>query len=520
MKKVLALLLAVALVLGLAACGSSGSGNPASGGNADKVYNIRMQIVVFGREFPGLSDVEAAINAITEPEIGATVTIEPVNAWDLSTTSSLQITSNEKLDLMIVLPLGSAMDALTNYTSKNMLLPLDELYAEYGKDIAANIGELEKLGYVGDTLYGISAQVKAGSGQGMAVISSRMQELGFDFQEGQAYTLDDLDPMFEAFKAKYGDGYYPIAMIADADPFHNVCAVDTLGGTTASGVLMDGGLGEMKVVNEYATQEYHDWVVRAHDYYTKGWINPDVTTISESWPTLLSAGNYLGALTGFAGDDAMDAALSWENQVGEDLTYIKLIPDFATSTAADYALFSIPVTCENPEKTMQFLNLMFQERELGNDIATLLGCGIEGKSYVVKEALGGTKAIIDYPEGVDGMSVPYTQQVPIYGHQFSIPMYAPLTADFYPLNENYNQSIADAGRYSKAFGYVFNASDYSTQISAINDVINQYRPLLSLGAASDTEKTLSDFLSALETAGINDVVAANQQQLDAWIALQ
>ena len=185
-----------------------------------------------------------------------------------------------------------------------------------------------------------------------------------------------------------------------------------------------------------------------------------MTTISESWPTLLSAGNYLGALTGFAGDDAMDAALSWEGTVGEDLTYIKLIPDFATSTAADYALFSIPVTCENPEKTMQFLNLMFQERELGNDIATLLGCGIEGQSYVVKEALGGTKAIIDYPEGVDAMSVPYTQQVPIYGHQFSIPMYAPLTADFYPLNENYNQSIADAGRYSKAFSYVFNASDY------------------------------------------------------------
>lgn len=135
-KKIISFLLIAAMTFGLTACGS-GNGNEGAAGTSDtadasgttdtgaasaaddgSTYNIKMQIATFGQEFPGLADVEAAIAAITEPEIGVTVTLEPVAAWDLPTTSSLAITSNEVIDLICILPMGSSMDSVSNYSSK------------------------------------------------------------------------------------------------------------------------------------------------------------------------------------------------------------------------------------------------------------------------------------------------------------------------------------------------------------------------------------------------------------------
>lgn len=79
-KKWVSVLLTAAMSLSLVACGSSPEERTESNSKEDETFNIKMQIVTFGQEFPGLADVEAAINEITEPEIGATVTLDPIAA--------------------------------------------------------------------------------------------------------------------------------------------------------------------------------------------------------------------------------------------------------------------------------------------------------------------------------------------------------------------------------------------------------------------------------------------------------
>ena len=113
-KKIVSTMLATAMTLGMTA----GTAVPAM---AEDTFNLKMQIVTFGQEFPGLADVENAINAVTEPEIGVTVTLDPIAAWDLPSTSALAITSNEEIDLMSILPMGSNMDSISNYSTKNFL---------------------------------------------------------------------------------------------------------------------------------------------------------------------------------------------------------------------------------------------------------------------------------------------------------------------------------------------------------------------------------------------------------------
>lgn len=528
-KKIISCLLIAAMALGITACGSGSDNTGTSGGgetdtagdttqaaetsNDGETYNIKMQIVSFGEEFSGLADVEAAISAITEPEIGVTVTLEPVAAWDLPSTSSLAITSNEVIDLMSILPLSSNMDSISNYSSKNMLLPLGDLYAEYGKDIAASIGNLEEIGYVGDTLYAIPANYYAGHGVSFVALTSELDALGFSFDEDKIYTIEDIEEVMAAYQAAKGDGYYAIAGFADAELANNLCPTDDLG-DQAIGSLMGGGLDNTTVVNRFATDEYRAAYDKVREWYNAGYINPDVISITDTWPALLQTERYLGTFTATS-DSGLEAILSNEQSVGQDVTVIRFVEDYATTTTASFGLWAIPVTCGNPEKTMQFLNMMYQDRELSDNVAALLSNGIEGVSYQVVETLDDGRVIVDYPEGVNATNVPYTGTVPVYGDALRTPKKVPVDAEMFDRIIDYNNTV----KYSKAFGYSFDSSAYASQISNIKNVIQTYNTQLTWGTV-DVDTVLPQFLSELEAAGINEVIAANQEQLNAWLAEQ
>lgn len=505
-KKLVSSILTASMVLGMTA----GTAVPAM---ADDTFNLKMQIVTFGQEFSGLGDVEAAINAVTEPEIGVTVTLDPIAAWDLPSTSALAITSNEEIDLMCILPMGSNMDSISNYSSKNMLLPLDDLYAEYGTDIQSVIGDLDKLGYVGGTLYAIPANYYAGNGSSFVALTSELDALGYSFDENQIYTLEEIEEVMAAYKEAKGDGYYAIAGYADGDIMPQLCPTDDLG-DPAIGSLMGGGLENTTVVNRFATDEYRAAYDKVRGYFNNGYINPDVISITDTWPTLLQTGHYLGAFIG-TNSSGLDGILVNEQSIGQDLTIIRFVEDYATTSKASYGLWAIPVTSGNPEKTMQFLNMLYQDRELSENVAAMLSCGLEGKTYQIVETLDDGRIIVDYVDGVDRTTSPYGGQVPIYGDELRTPKYTPIDAEMFDDISNYNSTL----KYSKAFGYSFDSYYFASQISAINNVLQTYRAQLAWGTV-DVDSVLPQFISELEAAGINEVIEENQKQLDAWLAEQ
>lgn len=515
MRKIMALVLMILIVFGLCSCGKNKEEATQNRNSKDEsfgedVYNVVMQIVTFGQDYPGLFAVEAEINEITVPEIGVSVTLVPVEGWNLAYTSAQQISSGNKLDLMCILSMGSGMDNVGNYAGRNLLLPLDELYDLYGKDIDQCIGELKQLGYYGESLYGVPVNYLAGAGGGYMVRTDLMQELGFAFEEGQLYTVEDLEPMFEAYQEAYGVDHYAIA----SNPMQAVMTVDMLGDGSA-GVLMNGGIDNLEIVNLFASEEYSTYVNTAYEWNQKGYFHPDAAFITDAWPQLIAKGNYLGAFVSFNGTDGTDGMPAWENNSGYDLTAIKIIDDIATTQIASYATWCIPVTCENPEKTMQFLNLLYQDRERKQDVDSLLAAGIEGITYQVVKEVGGSKAIITYVDGVNYLTSPYEQTVPIFGNQLTVPKFVPLTTEIYEQFANYNQNLKDRGRYSKAFGYAFDATSVSAEKAAVQKVISQYSVLLAYGVVNPDE-VLPIFLYELEKAGIETVIKENQRQLDDW----
>ena len=74
--------------------------------------------------------------------------------------------------------------------------------------------------------------------------------------------------------------------------------------------------------------------------------------------------------------------------------------------------------------------------------------------------------------------------------------------------------------YSPAFGFMWDSSDYQTNITALNTALETYRSALETGSvgSANVDSTIQALNDALYAAGLQDVIDAKQEQLDAWLA--
>ena len=70
---------------------------------------------------------------------------------------------------------------------------------------------------------------------------------------------------------------------------------------------------------------------------------------------------------------------------------------------------------------------------------------------------------------------------------------------------------------SKALGFTFDPSPVADQVTACANVIAQYYLPLINGEV-DIDSVLPVFQQALRDAGIDNIIAEKQAQLDAWLA--
>ena len=77
----------------------------------------------------------------------------------------------------------------------------------------------------------------------------------------------------------------------------------------------------------------------------------------------------------------------------------------------------------------------------------------------------------------------------------------------------------DWAQYSPAYGFMWDSSEYSTQITALQNALNTYRPALETGSVgvAGVEETLQKLNDALYAAGLQTVMDAKQEQLDKWL---
>jgi putative aldouronate transport system substrate-binding protein len=160
---------------------------------------------------------------------------------------------------------------------------------------------------------------------------------------------------------------------------------------------------------------------------------------------------------------------------------------------------------KNPEAAMRILNVLYTDPVA----AQLIANGVEGLDYALND-----KGQMVYPEGKNGMadlgwaaaSMAYWPNVMLCK-----------TWAWEP-DDIYDQMLAKNKSCDKslALGFAFDSTKVADQMAACANVIAQYYTPIMYGEV-DIDSTLAEFQTTLKKAGIDDIIAEKQAQLDAWL---
>lgn len=505
------LTLAAVMLMGLiSACSSSNNGENAATNTATNTpsgtgqepsdslneatkdpFEIALALPIIGATPPDLALVQEEMSKITKAKINATVKILPVSIGAWGQQMNLMSSSGEKLDLLFEFGQGYSADM-----AAGKIIPLDGLLDQYGAGIKQAIGPeyLASAKLNGET-YGVPVYKDYTTGTNSILMDKALVDK-HKIDVASIKGLDDLDQVFKTIKENE-PGIVPFA-VGLSVPSDKYGDYDKLG--NRFGVLpgFDNGL---KVENVYESKEYEDYLNKMHSWFKAGYINKDAATSQVSGMEMVKAGKAFAYFDGLkvGGREVQSAA------AGKELIAVPISSNtYATTSDATAGLWAISNNSKNPERTMMFLDLMYSDKDLSN----LFLWGIEGKHYVKV-----SDTTIDYPEGVKATTVGYSVQTWMVPNQSIGYIRTTDLPNVWELTAEANQKAIK----SKALGFAFNSEPVKNEITALNNVIEQYRKALESGTFDPADK-LPELREKLKSSGIDKVIAEKQKQLDEWAA--
>lgn len=457
---------------------------------------LNVQFLTFGQSPSDLQAVNDAINKITTEKIGATIKLIPLAVSSYAQQTNLALTSGENMDLFTTGNLPPIFD-YNGEVAKKQLLPLDDLLNKYGTGIKAALGTaFLNTPKIGGKIYGVATIRDLSANRGIVIRKDIAAKYKINLTKIK--TVADVEKVLRTIKAKEPN-MYPFSIGGGATIADNFTLPlgDNLGDRI--GVLLNAQV--LSVSNYFASKEYAAMCKTARSWYTSGLVSPDIVTNKESSESLIKAGKiYVYAQSLKPGIDGQLTRMA-----GTELVTVPVTPTITSTQNVTSFMWSIAAQSKNPEKAMQFLNLMYTDK----DIVNLLDWGIEGKHYT---KVAGTTNIIDYPAGVTSANTGYGLNMGFeFGNQLISDIWKGDPSDLWTKMNKFNNTAIK----SKALGFSFDVSKVKTEYAAVSNVINQYKPALDSGAVDPTTK-LPEFLSKLKDAGIDKIIAEKQRQLNAW----
>ncbi|TVY04224.1 ABC transporter substrate-binding protein [Cohnella terricola] len=497
-KRLLSMLIGGALLTAsLSAC--SGNNGKNSAGGAPSASESGESSYVITMAYPGndpqdLQLVQDEMNKILKGKIGATVKLLPISFGAWQQQLNLMLSSNEKLDIMTVQSAEYATKV-----AKGQLVALDDLLASNGQDIlkAVNSSYLDATRIDGK-IYAVPSIRDFAAGPGILMRKDLVDKYHIDVNSIKTY--EDLTAVFQTIKDNEPN-ITPLVPLNGGSTtltftdLMNTSDFDTLDDSIG---ILPGLDNQLKVTNLFEDPMYEERLNLVRQWYLNGFISKDAATMTDSAVTLMGAGKAFAYLCRIKpGIESQESA-----STGQQLVAVSFDQPVTQTSNITIIMQGIASNSKNPEKAMQFLNLLYSD----SDLLNLLDYGIEGKHYVTN-----SDNLIDYPEGVTSATNGYTNTGILFGNQLISRVFKGNDPDIWNQLQQFNQNA----KQSKALGFTFNVDPVKTESAAVQNVMNQFKGGLETGTL-DPENTLPKFIDKLKAAGLDKIIAEKQKQLDAW----
>lgn len=521
-KKVLALILAAAVTIGLTACGGKDSGSPSGtssasagqsgtteagsseAGNTDtpeEYYFEELQHLVVA--FPtwtgtpaDLEMVTEKVNEILRAKYNIEVEFQISDSGSYKQNMTLALSSGEQIDI-----LSTLFASYSNMVNQGYLMDLEEedLLQTYGQGIIEVLGqEYIDACRVGGILYGLTNTRDYASGRGcIAVGTEYLDAVGYeapsDAGEIIKITEEELNDIFAKLHAEYPDleVYRPAA-----NDLVQQTMIDQIGGDNF-GVLL-GTSDELKIINLFESDEYMNFCKRVYNWNQLGYISKDAAADTTNVGTLVKENVLMAYGTGGKPGSKVQESTG----DGRDMTIFQTRADYISSSSISSYPWVMPITTASPEASMVLLNELYTNPVLSD----LIIYGIEGTHYEITE-----DGFLDANAGTSPDT--YSTLNWLYPNQFASTVLVGNTADLWDRTRKFNEEAIK----SPAMGFAFDSTTITTELTAVTNVYEEYQKSLEYGFV-DPEVGIPEMLEKMNNAGLAKIIAEKQAQLDAWAA--
>lgn len=328
---------------------------------------------------------------------------------------------------------------------------------------------------------------------------------------------DELTPFLGALKAAMEAnpelGQYPVNI--GGAPAGVESSFDFISRTPLIGVVF----GDDKVVSVFDDETVVDRYRTMHKWYQAGYVNPDAPTLSED--SISSKLHHISFVQAWDDYDYTPSRGFWVKMT-------RYAGPFLNTDGVQGAMNAFSVTLEDDparfEMAMKFQELVNTDRE----VRDILAFGVPGYHFNYRD-------VLDADGNVLGQCVVRTEAGDNYKPwRFSQANYAinSIEANEQMLDgtfpapvldqwDHYFAAVADAP-VSKISGFTFdyqNPIDFSQQYAEISAIKEEYFKNIQCGVVDpdDPDAGIPAMRAKMEAAGLNDIIAEAQRQLDAFL---
>ena len=514
MKRLLAIGMAAGMMISTAACGSSAAGTTGTAagttgatesGTTDtsattaasdgKITHLVMAFPTFTGAPADTAKVQDAMNEILRKKIGVEVELQISDLASYKQNMTLALSSGEQIDIM-----NTIMQDYATLIAQGSLTDLeaDNLMQTDGPGIVSTIGQqYVDACRVNGTLYGLPGMRDYAQGRGCIAIGTEyLDAIGYKAPEGSGDEVKISEDELNDILAKLHEKFPDKEVIRPASSgVTQYTEIDQLGGNMF-GVLQDYGQ-ELKVVDAFQSDDYKKFCNLMHDWNQKGYISKDAATDTTAVINLEAAGTLLGYQTG--GKPGIKQQET--SGCNRDMTIFQTKDDFMSSSSVSTMIWTIPSTTVDAAAAMKLMNELYTDP----DIENLLIYGIKDTHYKVLD-----DGLAEYVKDSSGNSA-YSTLPWLAPNQFLSYVNEGNSADLWKQLHTFN----DNSQKSKALGFTFDGTGVTTEIAAVQAVYDEYKTSLEYGYA-DPDTTIAEMDKKMMDAGLQKIIDAKQQQLDAW----
>ena len=494
MKKLLALLLSVLMLLSVTGC--SGGGEQQSG-DQPSVITIDMSTLFIVPALEATQKVEDQINdyllnTLGEKDYKIHLRITAIGDYLQSIPMELASGGDGSVDIVQVFDVAG-------WSNNGYIIPLDPYLENELKPTYDMIKPIMGNGRVGGQTFMMPRYFGTVLDWKWIYNKDLVDAAGLDVSK--IHDIETLGDALAELKTAYPDEHF----LVYCDQFNRLYNLETH--TSPVGTYA-ATVGESTTLqNYYETDAFKNAIYKAYEFRQKGYADPEGSANTLSHDAVVMGGSAKGVIMGHSNDvDSIAEMFTTTNTYGANFGAVSIgIDDMMTDTLG----IGISHSCKDPASAAKFINLLYTDQFIWDSLIY----GAEGQDYVWNE--DHTK--IRYPEGLDFNSVPYNcmYSCGMIGNGF----------DFFLEYETGNETGSN-GEYGKIlfekawipplYGFIPVTTNVLNEVTAVSNVVEQYSNVLMYGDVNPDEK-YPEFLQALKDAGIDKIVADFQAQADEWV---